>query len=337
MKKLATVFLSTSLFAVAGSSAIYAAPVKVASVKEVKDYDFEKINQSLKMATDQYLVNHNNVVELGYKFDPAKTDVAKDKYRIDLNLTLAKAPWTEEMVKTMAGIDFKAVEKNKEDKFTVSLQATIETKTLDMLKYHAGRVTNKCKLADETQGLIRVLAKRDCQFAQEIASFSSIDSLHDGIVRHRKDHLNDLKSYQIGLKEASNAANTESVRELLDGQRQQAYSFETFLQNAKIEQQKDGSFIVTAGELKIPGMKTLHGVKLIVSETKIQFEIVVSTNYGRSIYLAGKPILESVLDGLEQQDESAIKLVKLDTEFWLNLLTLHHDETGNENLLSGLL
>ena len=332
MKKLATVFLSTSLLAAGGSSALYAENrAAMSPVKEAHVYDFEKINETLKMALDQYIVTQNNITEIGYKYDPAKTDISKDKFHIDINLSLSKAAWTNEMVKTMAAIDFKLLGPNSDRDFKVGVVASIETDTLAMIKHHAARMAAKCKVGDHIQGIKRIFAKSHCEFAKEVASFSSLPSLYDGLTRHRNAHLSELKTYQNSLKESLLTAAPGTVRELLESQKQVSAEVERFYKNVTFAPGETSGFTITAGALDIPGVKALHGMTVTITETLMTVEAGFSTFYGRSLYQAGKPVLETVLQGLETQDEAAIKLVKLDTEFWLNLLAMRGDKPESED------
>jgi hypothetical protein len=311
--------ISMALVAAGASAALRADP------PITTNFDFQKINSVIKEAMDPVIGTSSVISKLTYAIDPGHTDLDRDLYGIDMELT-GKEPWSDETFTSK--VKFVLQHDNADSKGNLNLFANLEvqTDTLALIRHHAER-SKVCEMEEKLSGALRVAMAEDCKILPGLSKVQSFEELHQIL----RDHIDSAKiamaDYQADLTRAIDVVQGDLARESLTLELSQATRFLKGASDVRLTKTVDGVQLEIL-DFPVLGMLNLKNVQMDFSPAKIRAIAEVNMSVGTKLYRAMKPEFIQILQDLEGNQEYAKSLVQMETRVWLRLAEGHISGQG---------
>jgi len=289
-------------------------------------FDIAKINDSLRTALTEFSSTPTSVTSLMYSLDPEGTDISQDRYLFDVQLNLARTPWSDGQLEASGSFALQTSLADQSEKgFALAVDANYRTDALAMLKYKMTK-TAHCDVAKKGAGIMNILWQRHCDYVAKLPEVTSIAQLRDllaaMIAAHKADVASYIQSLQVTQTQLSQNGATYSsqIGNLLSHQATVAQHVLGFLNGVVLQSTKDGFVLDTPAFSGCPILGS-SGVRFTVSPDAVAVKGTVQLKFGKTLYAAEKPVIAQVLHGLERGDRDAIQLVKWKAQAFSNLIT----------------
>jgi len=302
-------------------AAAAAAPVLLADPPEnTSDFDFTKINATIKAAMQPVVATSERISKFTYELDPAATDIKNDRYAVNMELE-GKAPDSDKSFAVRGSVIFDHDAEGRQGTLKMASNLDITTDTLAFIRHHAEKST-ACAKAEKSTGILRVAMTEDCKSAAKLAKVATFDELQKILQEHLDSAKKALTDYSADLSKAIAAVQGDVSKESLKLDLKESDDNLKSITAAKLVRTADGVQL-TIANLSLMGMDAHKNVQLDFSPEKTQMKCESSVGFGSVIYLAAKPEILQIMKDLEGGAEYTVKLTQLETRFWLRLIEDH--------------
>jgi hypothetical protein len=302
-------------------AAAAAAPVLLADPPEnTSDFDFTKINATIKAAMQPVVASSERISKFTYELDPAATDLKNDRYAINMELE-GKAPSSDKNFAVKGTVIFDHDPEGREGVLKLNSNLEITTDTLALIRHHAEKSTACAKTASST-GILRVAMSEDCKSAAKLAKVATFDELHQILREHLDSAQKALTDYSADLSLAILAVQGDVSKESLKLELKESEENLKSITDAKLVRTAEGVQL-TIANLTLMEMNAHKNIQLDFSAEKTLMKCESSVGFGSFIYLAAKPEILQILKDLETGAEYTVKMTQLEARFWLRLIEDH--------------
>lgn len=296
--------LSTILYSFAGIGLVCAASPASA-------IDFTKVNASIASSLETFSAESELIETFTYAFTP-ETNVDEDKYVLDMALAVTKTPWAEARTSMEGVISFQANLSDQADRgvaFGIDLKAS--TDALAMLKFKLKKMSH-CDAESFGSGIMKVLWARHCEYVGQLDAVANVAALRDLLAQKISDHRADVTAYITLLNQTlQTSALDERVLELIKGDLKKANAALTFIDGITLQEQGDG-FVIKSAAFEGCPIVGISGIEMKVQPEMVHIKGAIKLKFGKVLYAASRDVVLDVLNGLEQGEAYAAKLVQYD-------------------------
>lgn len=288
--------------------------------------DYTKVNAAIDTALSEYLAGNTTFSVLKASIDAAKTDIAADTYGLNLQVTLPKPSYADQDLQIDAKLGFQSNLKDSSNQaIDLSVDATIKTDVLALLKLVVPALS-RCDQAAKSDGAAGVVWARHCELIEQLPAITSIEELRGFLQNKLETHRSDLKAYRMGLGVALQQLRSRLspmslvAQRTLKQQKNKAQQVLKFFEQITIKG-KGQSLSVQAPAYSGSPFISLLCMKLQINAQELVIKDKMSVDFGKIFYGATKPLLKDLLEGLEQNSETARDVIKAKAQIFGNLFS----------------
>ncbi len=304
----------------------------VVQTSQVEVWDLGAINASLRTALEEFSSRNDTIERLSYSLNSEETDINADRFAFDVELALAKTPWSDQRLDATGHLILSTNLADKSERgFTLSVQGAVEhADILAMLKYRMKRLS-ACDRERTIDGAAGMLWKRHCAHMAETLEVTTIEALYEHLSEKFASHRTEVATYLQTLKAeladrdtVQQVADEDVVAELLRVHIARAESLQAFLNNVELTRTETGFALSLPAFDECPYLGST-GFRIDVTQESANLAGDLHIKMGKSLYAASRPMLHEILRGLESGDATAMKLVQMDAQKFAGWLALQMD------------
>ena len=283
-------------------------------------FDFDKINSSIKAAMDPVVATSAIFSKFTYVIDPELTDLAQDQYSVDMEI-IGKEPWSDQNFTTHTKLTLGYDPEVDSESLNLAYDLDVSTDTLALIRHHAAK-SEVCDVKSKAIGALRVTLTEDCKTLPRLENVQSFDELF-AIFR---DHIDSVKismaNYQAELTKAVAVVSSDLASDALQAQLSEVGRYLEGASKVQLTRTSDGVSLVIP-DFPVLGILDMKGLSLDFSPAKMRAVGNLSVQLGRNIYEAIKPEILQILKDLEGDQDYVKQLIQMETRFWLRLMEDH--------------
>ena len=311
--------MRTKIFSIAIATAALSAVLR-ADPPTSEQFDFSKINSSIKAAMDPVVATSALFSKFTYVIDPERTDLAQDQYSVDMEI-IGKEPWSDENFTANTKLTLGYDPEVDGDNLNLAYDLDVSTDTLALIRHHAGK-SKVCDVKSRVIGALRVALTEDCKILPRLENVQSFDELFSIFRDHIDSAKMSMANYQVELAKAAAVVGSDLASDALQAQLDEVSRYLEGASKVQLTRTVDGVSLVIP-DVPVLGILDMKDLSADFSPAKLRASGNFSIGMSGAIYEAIKPEILQILRDLEGDQDYVRQLTQMETRFWLRLMEDH--------------